>query len=396
MVSQRGMPRDYIRERKESGMKQWMLAIILCGVATWASAASTIQGTVTQYAGTPLSSINVEAYKFNGSWWEQMDTAFTDGSGQYQLSGLDAGNYRVYFQDWNGDYISEWYDNVLEEQSATTIVVGTSVTISNINARLAPASKITGMVTNSSGDGISLYVQAYRYNGRWWEQWAYDYSQESGAYSIGGLPNGTYRIKFTQWEGDYATEWYNNTPFENNAESILVPPLSIVSNINAMVGPAAKITGTITGPSGTPLLENINVAAYLWDGSEWVQVNSTSTDSNGVYIVGGLPPGQCLVQFRDWQNIYAPEWFSNVLNQAQANQIAAIAGTTRSNINAALSAAASISGTVTAPNGITPIPDISVTAYRWTGTFWDYAQGDQTDGAGQYDITGLATGRYQI
>jgi len=377
-------------------MARRLLACVLIVMATWASAASTIQGTVTNAAGKPLSSISVEAYQYVDSTWQYQASEYTDGSGLYTLSDLAAGEYRVSFTDWNGDYVNEWYDNGLDQNSATTIVVGVSAAVSNINASLTPASRISGTVTNSSGEGISLYVEAYRNNGSSWESWAGGYSDESGAYSIGGLVHGKYRIKFSQWEGDYATEWYNNTPFESAAETIPVPPLCTVSNIDALLGLGGKFTGTVTGKGGTPLLENMNVGVYAWNGSSWEQVNSTSTDSDGIYIVGGLPPGQCIVQFQDWQYIYAPQWFSNVVNQAQANHITAIAGITVNNVNAALSTASHIIGTVTGTNKTTPIAGINVAAYRWTGASWEWSQSDQTDGAGAYNITGLATGRYHV
>ena len=59
--------------------------------------------------------------------------------------------------------------------------------------------------------------------------------------------------------------------------------------------------------------------------------------------------------------------------------------------------AASISGTVTASSGLTPIEGISVTVYRFMGGWWDYVNATAiTDAAGFYNITGLEGGLYRL
>lgn len=381
-------------------MKKWILALALGVAVTEGWADSTIEGTVTGPGGAPLGSIEVEARIFNGDWWEYVDSVTTDWSGHYSLGGLPAGDYRMFFDDWSGTYIPEWYDNALDEDSATTVVVGENATISGIDARLARGSKITGTVTNSAGvplDGIE--VRAYRYNGSWWESTgSAGYTDMDGHYSVGGLSGGKYRLRFRRWEGDYALEWYKDAYSVEAATSIPVPPLSTVSNINAMLGPAATITGKITGPGGTPPLEDIDVSLYRWTNDYWESIDGiyAYSDSNGVYAVGGLPAGTYAVQFRDWQDIYAPMWFSNVQNEAQATSIVLAAGATRSNVNAALALAARISGTVTGTNGTTPVASASVTAYRWTGSDWDWSESEQTDGSGFYQLAGLAAGQYRL
>lgn len=61
--------------------------------------------------------------------------------------------------------------------------------------------------------------------------------------------------------------------------------------------------------------------------------------------------------------------------------------------------AGKISGTVTGPDGVTPLQDIGVGAYRWNQEF-EYWQGwissDNTDADGNYSIGGLAAGTYRV
>ena len=53
-----------------------------------------------------------------------------------------------------------------------------------------------------------------------------------------------------------------------------------------------------------------------------------------------------------------------------------------------------ISGTVTGPDGITPLQGIQAAAYRWSGSWWDWVQSGDTDPSGNYTIGGLPAGTY--
>ena len=59
--------------------------------------AGRITGTVTDTAGNPLWNINVAAYRWNGSWWSQVNNVSTDTVGHYDLGSLTTASYRVGF-----------------------------------------------------------------------------------------------------------------------------------------------------------------------------------------------------------------------------------------------------------------------------------------------------------
>ncbi len=150
-----------------------------------------ISGKVTGPDGTtPLEGIQATAYLWNGDWWEWTESDDTDNNGSYTISGLSAGTYLVEFRDWDGNYVSEYYDNALDEDSATEITVTAEGTVKNINASLAQAGKISGKVTGPDGttplEGIQ--AAAYLWNGYWWD-WieASDFTDNNGNYMIGGL-----------------------------------------------------------------------------------------------------------------------------------------------------------------------------------------------------------------
>ena len=82
---------------------------------------------------TPLSGIYVEATRsgeYNG------EEGYTDIDGAYDIGGLSAGVFRVRFYDLRGMYLTEWYNNMTNWNSATGIVVTNLAIVSNINASL--------------------------------------------------------------------------------------------------------------------------------------------------------------------------------------------------------------------------------------------------------------------
>jgi len=377
-------------------MKTRAVLLVVASIAAGAWADATINGRVTRPNGAALSGIQVEAHRFNGDWWQYVDSVSTDMNGQYSLGVLTAGDYRVRFRDWSGLYIGEWYDDAINEDDAATITLADNQTVDQINARLTRGSIIVGVVTNAAGDPLeNMQVEAYRYNGSWWDQVANSYTDADGRYQVAGLTAGKYRIKFRDYDGLYASEWYDNIVLEGESKLVPVPPLAIVSNINASMGPAGSIAGTVFGPGAVPLMD-IDVSVYIWNNDYWDNLEGGYTDASGNYVIGGLPAGQFIVRFRDWQGAYATEWYSNVVNRTDAMLISLSAGSSKSNINATLASAARISGIVTAQDGVTPLGNIDVSAQRWNGSDWEWASSESTDPSGRYSIGALPAGQYRV
>lgn len=99
---------------------------------------STISGTVTGAAGEPLDQAGVFVYERANGAWAYLDEVKTNASGQYTLSHLPHGTYRVEFQyeTPSGDYLSEAYNNKADVTVADDIVVAEDVDLTGINAQL--------------------------------------------------------------------------------------------------------------------------------------------------------------------------------------------------------------------------------------------------------------------
>ena len=124
---------------------------------------------------------------------------------------------------------------------------------------------------------------------------------------------------------------------------------------------SGQITGTLTDPVGNLLSSiQVNVSAWNPDWSYWELIDSTSTDHNGTYQLGGLRTRTYRVCFRDWPSgVYAPERFDDAATVESGTDVAVTAGQTTGGIDAQLALAGHISGMVTDPVG-NPLSDINV------------------------------------
>ncbi|MDO8987133.1 MAG: carboxypeptidase-like regulatory domain-containing protein, partial [Coriobacteriia bacterium] len=333
-----------------------------------------ITGRISNSSNMGLGEIGVQAYSYFPDWgWEWVWDTTSGPDGLYDVPGLRTGNYRLGFSDESGNYLGEYYDNATDLETATDIAVTVGSTTSGKNAVLARAGHITGRIANSSNAGLEdIEVRAYSYSKDWGWDWAWSSTSDpDGLYDIAGLPTGTYRIGFEDYNGNYLGEYYDNATSLEAATNIGVTAGATTSGKNAVLAAAGHIAGTVTGPSGEPLGE-IDVQVFKYDVFEgyWDWAGSGGTDFDGTYDVGGLRTGTYRVGFEDYNSVFAPEYYNNVGTVEAATDVAVTAGSTRT-INAALALAGHITGRVTSAGG-GPIEGIGVTAYRTSTWGWDW------------------------
>jgi len=360
-----------------------------------------ISGRVTDNAAEGIPDVEVGVYEYSAydENWDWIEGSYTDMDGYYTVGNLATGTYRLEFYDYSGNYIGETYDNAPDLYSGADVSVTDGVETTGKNAVLGYAGHITGTVTNGSAAPLAdVEVIVYRYfsEEEYWDSIGLAYTNTDGTYDIGGLATGTYRLGFSDYSGAYLGEYYNNATDVDSATDIAVTAGATTSGRNASLANAGRITGTVTNSASDPL-EGVDVTAFQYsedDGWDWI--NSTSTDMDGYYSLGGLGTGTYRVGFEEYSGEYLSEYYNNATDVDSATDVSVTAGSTTSGKNAVLVDASHIVGTVTGVGGA-QLPDINVTAYQpdeWGD--WEWMGESSTDFDGTYDIGGLRAGSYKV
>ncbi|MEM7131893.1 MAG: carboxypeptidase-like regulatory domain-containing protein [Chloroflexota bacterium] len=392
------------------------------GINIQLAKAPTISGRVTDEAGNPATYVEVELYQKHtdpccDGEWRRMNRADTDDEGNYSLSVVTAGTYRVGFVDYNPDYINgqylnEFYDNVGTVDEATDIEVSASQSVAGIDVQLTKRPSISGRVTDESGDPISSHKVALYQLGRdtccpnEWNSVTIEYTDGNGNYWFKGVDAGTYRVGFvSDFEGIYQNEYYDNVTDFDSATNILAQNNQDITGIDAQLDRLPTISGRVTTESGEPL-PDIEVLLYTPETDpcclgEWYAANFARTDDEGNYQLEGIRPGTYRVGFVDSNVfVYQTEYYDNVPDIESAMDILIVEGQYITGIDAQVTKRPTISGRVTNESG-TPLLGIEVSLYQqstdlccpdaWYSTDYVYTNDD-----GNYSLSIQSDGNYRI
>lgn len=148
----------------------------------------TIAGASLAASSSPPS-MPAQASDYGATW------TTTDAQGNYDLTTIPAGRYHLYFHDPAGNYVAEYYDNVLLPENAQVIEVAPKQVLTALNVQLALANHLHGTVTLFDQPAAGGFVTAERQTDRGWQfttNSAVD--PNTGDYALNGLPDGSYRL----------------------------------------------------------------------------------------------------------------------------------------------------------------------------------------------------------
>lgn len=373
--------------------------------AGWAQAAGTagISGTVTSEADdAPEPGVVVSAYAYDdiSQGWVIVDSAETDDSGHYSITGLEAGSYVVGFYD-SPQHVWEFHDGARNADTADQLPLADAQALTGIDASLEPAGAVSGTVTGEGGAPLgSIYVIAHRWSPAlgYWESVGGNLTQSDGTYVVPGLPADSYKLEFVDFDGSHLGEYWDDQASLLDAAVVEVAAGATTSGRDAVLALAARIAGTVTGPGGTPL-SRVAVSAYRYaaaDDGYWEFTRHAITGDDGTYEIQGLPSGTYRISFEDFDGNHVSEYWDDAVGLDDATDIPLTAGSTASGKDAELGVAGHVTGTVTGTAG--PLEEVEVSALRHDPVTdeWLYAGAYVTESEGTYDIGGLPTGTYRI
>lgn len=354
-----------------------------------------ITGTIQDSLGAAVAYASVSVYTLSGATWSYASGTGTNEHGQFELNSLPNGTYRLKIE---GPWVSgkprvvEYYSQKQQIEDGTDISIADAAHNLGIYQLQAPGT-ISGVLTDNSSQPISNKNIRYRL---WVGYTTYDgyfTTDGSGAYSL-SLPQGEYKISFKS--DDYQTSYYGGAALDS-AAAIQVNAGAPTPNIHATLQSGAKISGRVTDKLTANAVPYANIEVFSWNenGNYWEWQDYAQSASDGSYLVGGLALGTYKLQVRDWSGNYAPMYYGQAVDVASADDIILTAPIETSNIDVQLEAGSRITGKAIGFSGY-PLKNLNVTAYRWSGSYWQWFGNDSTDDEGIYDIPGLSSGDYVL
>ena len=267
--------------------------------ATVGATTGTIAGHVIDDAhGWDMGYLRVTAYVDTGSGWEFAATVYEPSSGDYQLTGLAPGTYRVRIQNQPGYFRSEWYADAASLETASDVTVTADGT-TTVNAALAPSTLILGRVTGPAGYATDTSVLAYRnVSGSWAQVGTVGFPDpdSAGSYTIGDLTPGTYRV-CALTSSFYLGKCYGG-PSVETATDIAVTAEAAALDIDLQLDTASYVTGVAQvwdAIDGRHKVAGATVTAHRLVDGAWQPVGSYVSEAGdfdyGEFAVGGLTPG---------------------------------------------------------------------------------------------------------
>ncbi len=275
-----------------------------------------------------------------------------------------------------------------------TVVVPEMTT--GIDFSIARLGGIAGRVTDSAGDQAlgSISVTAYdSITGAWAGSGATSYD---GAYTIGGLPSGSYRLQFSSWqsaEGGYVSSWYGSGTASTVTAEVTVTAPETTSHIDARLARGGAIAGDIS-VSVCPGPRQLTVNAYDATNGRFAGHAVVDTNNVGRYTIDGLPAGSYKLAIDPGEAGFVRQWYPNKTEAASAEPVTVSPGLITGGNDVTLAAGGGIIfGKVTGSSGCT-YPHAFVKLYDWYSG--ELVAETVVGYDGSYRLAGLPDGTYKL
>ncbi|WP_459501728.1 carboxypeptidase regulatory-like domain-containing protein [Bacillus sp. C1] len=296
---------------------------------------------------TPLAGALVEIFPSGSTLAVARRT--TDGTGKFNISSLEPGNYTVVASNLN-----------YESNTVGAIVVSGDTT--NVEILLFPnPALVSGTVTEVNGNpinnaGLSFFNQSGILIGS-------TVTDVNGNYVMGGLPANSYTVVASAPQ------------FAHVSKGLIVAPGQNITNFNfELTRDVGKIIGTITG-DGIPL---VGATVSLLEDN--VFIVAVVTRSDGTYMIENVAPG-----------VYTASASASGFSVNQVGAVLEANTTVEANIELS-SLTGTIAGIITDTSGV-PIANALV-IIQISDIHGQVLRIVQADHIGAFVITGLAPGSY--
>ena len=261
------------------------------------------------------------------------ELGYADEFGDYVITGLAPGDYRVTFFDpcstgetyWcteAREYAVSFWNGRQSASAADIVTVAAGATSGNVDAVLEGGATLSGRVVDADNPTTGLAevgVYVYDTDGGLFRDdygyWPFDASgwslsavtDNDGNYEVvGPLNDGDYKVLFqplTPWASeDFTPAYWGGASFFEAADVLTVTGTDPVTADGALTR-GGSISGTISRDGVSPFVAETRSIAYAYaynpDTLAWEEVGSDYSTPTGEYSIPGLAAGTYRVGFHD-------------------------------------------------------------------------------------------------
>jgi ELWxxDGT repeat protein len=314
--------------------------------------------------GAPLADARVWAYARPNEPPHLFDVG---GDGSFSVEGMRNGSYHLYTAALTDSlpYIDQCWpaSEILGSHECEGITVDGPVAQTGFDFRLRLGARLTGRVTDSSGNGIRgmvVYAGSEYGSGS-----TYDSTDVDGRYAIDALPPGSWRISIPQGSG-YVGMAHPNVSCHEGCNAASGTPVNFAPGDIRTIDFTMKRQGRIQGRvrsswSGQPVNGSLTVRG----------IGTTVPLSNGAFEIT-LPDGRYRLFLQSHDSDYKDTWYSTLgcrpCSEEQATFISATPETTTPGFDIVVPYAGNVlSGRVTHAAGGNPVSYMNVTVHATNG-----------------------------
>lgn len=314
---------------------------------------------------------------------------------------LQPGSYRLRYYDGNGYHYTEYWNDAATRDAGQDVTVTAGTAATGYDAELTRAGRIEGRLTRADGGAVdtdNAFTSIERLDPAT-QTWSSvedvdgGYLDAEGRFGFGPLTAGTYRVKAV-------SNGYPDTSYGGGTGTpITVDTSQVVTGIDIRLSKPGSVSGAVRLPGNKPAA-GASVVLYERTGDgPWTHVADTVTTTSGSYVVGDVPVGTYAVQVLPNDPAYAPQVYLGRSTLDTGTPVTVRDGARTRLSTVTLVAGATVSGTITLPQGVSDtvartvdvvdpvsgeLVSRAVAARRGSGTTWTYA------------VPGLAAGSYTV
>jgi hypothetical protein len=228
-----------------------------------------ITGKVTDaVTGLSVEGVHVCASPDIAGYEGVINCAHSDGAGEYTVHSLPTGSYTLeFFVEGSPNYIRQYYPGRAAAAEAEAVAVVAGATRSGLNAAMQPGIQITGTITEAGTGSPIKWIGICAWRPSTETRVACAGSEPGGAYSIAGLPLGSYVVGFavdSKEDGvvlhpdGYVRQYYDHKATFAAADLVGGPVSAVYTGIDAALTQGPEVwpeeAVPIVPPIGRPVV----------------------------------------------------------------------------------------------------------------------------------------------